>query len=562
MAVDIGTTPAYDIPKDYTSGLADLLKEAKNIYEAKKGAGFQTYTAPRIAGFSPEELAAMGGIAGLVGSGQQYFAPAAGLTAGLAQQYTPATAQQYMSPYQQAVIDVEKREAIRQSQRPMQDISAAATQVGGMGGSRQAILEAEAQRNLQQQLGDIQTKGQQAAYETGLRAFESQKARERQAASGLTSLGQIAPKQSLAELTALSGIGEAQRAMQQGGLDIQYQDFLQQQQYPYDLLGQYQSTLYGYPYQAYAQQQYTPYQKPSTFQQLAGVLGAVGKVAGPSGFGFFNTGGKVAYQSENGLSGMIKKLQPGGVVGDEPIELLGFDESKPMENQISKASLVKSLLDMQKGLSTYGTTLRETMAEQQRIAKERQERLQKEASPINYISDMLLAYSKTDPRAGFGAQIGEATEVASGQRDIIQDEIDQLAEQVATGQLSQAEANLKMQQLQTETLSDVVDILGGSSIEPSEFNAISNAVYRQGGIALQSDPGRMAEITAMAVAEYEKTGDLSSAQSIITRELSKLGIGGLSDNEGESVDMPKIELSQEEIDLADKMIQDQLIEED
>jgi len=66
----------------------------------------------------------------------------------------------------------------------------------------------------------------------------------------------------------------------------------------------------------------------------------------------------------------------------------------------------------------------------------------------------------------------------------------------------------------------------------------------------------------MAVAEYEKTGDLSSAQSIITRELSKLGIGGLSDNEGESVDMPQIELDEEEIDLANKMIQDQLIEED
>lgn len=560
---DIGTTPQYETPEDYKSGLADILKEAKNIYEAKKAAGFQTYGAPRIAGFSPEELAAMSGIAGLVGAGQQYFAPAAGLTAGLAQQFTPSTAQQYMSPYQQAVIDVEKREAIRQAQRPMQDISAAAAGYGGMGGSRQAILEAEAGRNLQQQLADIQTRGQQAAYETGLRAFESQKARERAAASGLASLGQTAPRQQLAELTALSGIGEAQRAMTQGGLDIAYQDFMKQQQYPYDLLGQYQSTLYGYPYQAYSQQTYTPYQKPSSFQQLAGVLGAVGKIAGPSGFGFFNTGGKIAYQSGGGLSGLTKKLQEAGTVGsDDPIELLGFDASKPMENQISKASLIKSLLDMQKGLSSYGTTLKETMAEQQRIAKEKQERLQKEASPINYISDMLLAYSKTDPRAGFGAQIGEAAEVASGQRDIIQDEIDQLAEQVATGQLTQAEANLKMQQLQTETLGDVVDILGGSSIEPSEFNAISNAVYRQGGIALQSNPGRMAEITAMAVAEYEKTGDLSSAQSIITRELSKLGIGKLSDNEGESVDIPQIELSQEEIDLANKMIKDQLADDE
>lgn len=475
---DIGTTPQYTTPEDYKSGLADILKEAKNIYEAKKAAGFQTYGAPRIAGFSPEELAAMSGIAGLVGAGQQYFAPAAGLTAGLAQQFTPATAQQYMSPYQQAVIDVEKREAIRQSQRPMQDISAAAVGYGGMGGSRQAILEAEAQRNLQQQLGDIQTKGQQAAYQTGLQAFESQKARERAAASGLASLGQIAPRQQLAELTALSGIGEAQRGMTQSGLDIAYQDFMKQQQYPYDLLGQYQSTLYGYPYQAYSQQTYTPYQKPSSFQQMAGVLGALGKVGGSSGFGFFNTGGKIAYQSGGGLSGLTKKLQGAGPVGEE----LTMDE-----DTFSKASLIKSLMNMQSGLSEYGTALKESLEEQQRIAKEKQERLQKQASPINYISDILLGYSQTDPRAGLGVQLGEAATYAQEQRDVVQNELDKLAADVAAGRLTQAEAQLKMQQLQTETLSDVVDVLGGTDVEASDVNALRRLAADRVGVVIDAE---------------------------------------------------------------------------
>jgi hypothetical protein len=62
-----------------------------------------------------------------------------------------------MSPYQQAVVDVEKREAVRQAQVPMQQIRQQAVGAGGYGGSRQAILEAEAQRNLQGRLGDIQT---------------------------------------------------------------------------------------------------------------------------------------------------------------------------------------------------------------------------------------------------------------------------------------------------------------------------------------------------------------------------------------------------------------------
>ena len=221
----MASTPLYTVPTDYKSGLSDVLAESKNIYEAKKAQGYMTYPGAQIAGFSPEEQAAMTGIAGMVGQGQQYFAPAAGLYAGQAQQFTPQTAQQYMSPYQQAVVDVEKREAIRQSQRPMQEIGSAAVTAGGFGGSRQAILEAEAGRNLQTQLGNIQTKGQQAAFENAQKAFEAQKKREQTAATGLAGLGVTAPRQQLTELTALSGIGEAQRGMTQQGLDLAYQNF-------------------------------------------------------------------------------------------------------------------------------------------------------------------------------------------------------------------------------------------------------------------------------------------------------------------------------------------------
>lgn len=456
MAADIGTTPAFDIPKDYQSGLADLLKEAKNIYEAKKEAGFQTYTAPRLAGFSPEEQAAMSGIAGLVGAGQQYLAPAAGLTAGLTQQFTPATAQQYMSPYQQAVIDVEKREAIRQAERPMQDIGAAAVQAGGYGGSRQAILEAEAGRNLQQQLADIQTKGQQAAYETGLRAFESQKAREKAAASGLTSLGQIAPKQSLAELTALSGIGEAQRGMQQAGLDISYQDFMKQQQYPYDLLGQYQSTLYGYPYQAYAQEQYTPYQKPSTFQQLAGVLGAVGKVG--SGFGFFNTGGKIAYQSEGGLSGMTKKLQPGGVVGDSSTNIAETQDINSDNISVTKKDILEKYLESM----MLGTDLLEEQKkfrqQQEEFSKKKLEKLEKEAGPIQYGSDVLLGIAGADPRDPLATQIATGVSYAEGEKPDVDLARYEIQKALAEGRISEIEAQTALAKTQASGLTDIYEL--------------------------------------------------------------------------------------------------------
>ena len=464
--------PQYDVPEDYKSGLKDVLKEAKEIYEQKKGLGYQTYAGPQIAGFSPDELAAMQGIAGLVGTGQQYFAPATALTLGQTQQFTPQMAAQYMSPYQQAVVDVEKREAVRQAQVPMQEVRAKAAGAGGYGGSRQAILEAENIRNLQQRLGDIQTKGSQAAYETGLRAFEAQKERERAAASGLAALGQAAPKQALTELTALSGIGEAQRGMTQAGLDIARQEFEQQQQYPYTTLGQYQSTLYGYPYQSTAR--YQPMAQPSSSQNLAGILGAVGKIAGPSGFGFFNTGGSIAYRSEGGLSGHIKNLQSAGMVGDT-----GVSEASPLGQDVSKAGLLAALGSLLQGQKNITAEKQELFKRQQEAAAKKMEELEKQRSPINYISDLLLGYAQATPGAGMGAQLAEASEFAGERRpDLVSAEYE-IEKQLAEGRIGLEEAKLKEAELYYDSIADLVDSKG---IDLADYNNIRKAIDDQLGI--------------------------------------------------------------------------------
>ena len=89
----------------------------------------------------------------------------------------PATLESYMSPYQQLVTDIEKREAQRQSDIQAADISQTAAQAGGLGGYREAIMQAERERNLGQQLADIQTRGSQAAFEQAQRAFGDRAAR-------------------------------------------------------------------------------------------------------------------------------------------------------------------------------------------------------------------------------------------------------------------------------------------------------------------------------------------------------------------------------------------------
>lgn len=90
-------------------------------------------------------------------------------------------AQQYMSPYIQNVMDVQKREAVRDAQRGqlVQDLGAA--RQGTYGGSRQLLAGLERERQLGQRLGDIQATGQQAAYESAQAQFERDRAAQMQA---------------------------------------------------------------------------------------------------------------------------------------------------------------------------------------------------------------------------------------------------------------------------------------------------------------------------------------------------------------------------------------------
>ena len=112
----------------------------------------------------------------------------------------------YMSPYMSGVSDIEAREATRQADIARQGRGARFAQAGAFGGARQAIEEAEAQRNLATQIGDIRSRGLQSAYDRAL----AQRAQEAQ--MGMTAQQQTeAARQFGAERGAQFGL-EAQKA--------------------------------------------------------------------------------------------------------------------------------------------------------------------------------------------------------------------------------------------------------------------------------------------------------------------------------------------------------------
>jgi hypothetical protein len=91
-------------------------------------------------------------------------------------QFGQQQAGQYMSPYIQNVMDIQKREAITDAKKGqiVQDLGAA--RQGTYGGSRQLLAGLERERGLGQQLGDIQARGLQSAYENAQQQFERDRA--------------------------------------------------------------------------------------------------------------------------------------------------------------------------------------------------------------------------------------------------------------------------------------------------------------------------------------------------------------------------------------------------
>ena len=268
-----------EFPPELRPYITDILEKAQAQEQVRLAAGYPVYdVGPRISPFTPEELAAQAGIVSLIGSSTPTFDIAKGLTASGTGEATSEDIGRRMSPFMQQVVDIEKREAERAADPRRQQIAAQGVAAGGFGGTREALMQAELDRNLQQQLGDIQTRGQQAAFQQAQQAFERQKQRQLAGGQQFAAMAPVQSSLQFKELGALAGIGEQQRQQQQKALDLAYQQFREEQTYPEASLQQYQSIIRGFPLQpTTTQTQQSILPTPSLGQQLIGIgTGAAG----------------------------------------------------------------------------------------------------------------------------------------------------------------------------------------------------------------------------------------------------------------------------------------------
>jgi hypothetical protein len=128
------------------------------------------------------------------------------------QQFGVEQAQQYMSPFIQQALEPQMREAVYSAKRGQLAEDLGAARQGTYGGSRQLLASMERERNLGQQMGDIQARGLQSAFENAQQQFErdrsagmSAQQANLQAALGVQGIGaDIGSRMALANLDAES----------------------------------------------------------------------------------------------------------------------------------------------------------------------------------------------------------------------------------------------------------------------------------------------------------------------------------------------------------------------
>ena len=139
------------------------------------------------------------------------------------QNFGAQSAQDYMSPYAQQAIDPTLRENQRQFDVATTGRQAAATRSGAFGGSRQAIEQSEAQRNLGTLQSNTQAQGMQNAYQNAQQQFNADQARRLQAQQSNQQAGLTTGQANLGSALQTQGLGaqqnlQSQLANQQAGL--------------------------------------------------------------------------------------------------------------------------------------------------------------------------------------------------------------------------------------------------------------------------------------------------------------------------------------------------------
>ena len=226
--------------------VTDMLGQGK----ALANQGYQAYEGPLSAGTDTLQDQAYTGVAGL-------SAPA-DMGAYTPQTFGAEEATAGMNPYLMASLNPQIDEARRQNEIDRVANAGRMTQAGAFGGSRQALMDIEGQRNLQSNIADITGKGYASAYDRAQQQFNTQQDRNMKAQNQANEYG-------FDVFGVQEAAGGSRRDIESQGMGADYAQFREERDYPYKQVQYMQSLLQGLPLEA----QSFAYSQPSTATNVA-----------------------------------------------------------------------------------------------------------------------------------------------------------------------------------------------------------------------------------------------------------------------------------------------------
>ena len=354
-----------DLPEYFKPYAEKLLATTEAVYDKP----YVPYEGTRLADIDPSQIAALSGIEDMftVDTGEtdaegnpirKFQMPgaediqtakdlSAKGSAQLADMAPEDFQDKYMSPYQKAVTDIQKREYEKKARQQEQQRASMAAKAGAMGGSRDVLERMLGDESMQRGLSDIEATGLQAAYDKGMQAFRDDQTAARSGAGQLAQLSQQEQAQGLTGLGTLQTAGEARRALAQQPLDIAYEEFGRQQMAPKQALQEMSGILRGVPVTPSTYQTTQQYQAaPTLGQQLltaGSVAGGISAGLGKNFFGGKKEGGIIGFNKGAYIPKDLSEL--GGLAGQAARQRQRNEGYDPKGNPLPTG---KELLDQRK----------------------------------------------------------------------------------------------------------------------------------------------------------------------------------------------------------------------
>jgi hypothetical protein len=247
------TTTTSAPPEYIASAYKDILNKAKGVYDLP----LQQFGGPQLAGFTPDQEAAFSTIRNAGGIWQPYIDTASNLATqgtqdiwGELPQWGADTLSQYYNPYEDQVVNQTIDDIRRSNALQQQDLIGNAIASGAWGGSGADDARSNLAYEQGQSSAGILAGLRSQGYESAANKFLTEKAAQQNAlattrglnlqGSGIMAgLGNQALTSTLGQAGAQMDAGTQQQNLVQQQLNIPYEQFLQQQAFPYEQLQYY-----------------------------------------------------------------------------------------------------------------------------------------------------------------------------------------------------------------------------------------------------------------------------------------------------------------------------------